>query len=539
MELLPEDADPMDVRYNMIQWIHRATRGWSYGSSVTDPRTGEIIKGHVTLGSERARQDYLILEGLLAPYEDGKPMTKEIERVVYARMRQLAAHEVGHTLGLAHNYAASIKGRSSVMDYPPPTVKLTGPGSPDLSDSYAVGIGEWDKVAIEFGYQDFAPGADEHKLLDGILRRATQKGLLFISDADSRPEGSAYPSSHLWDSGPNAVDELNKLMEVRGRALSRFSANNIREGEPMSRLEDVLVPVYLLHRYQTEATAKVLGGLFYTYAVRGDGQKVTERIPGAEQRRAIDALLRTIRPETLTLPENVIALIPPSAIGYPRTREDFRTRTGLTFDPVSTAESAASLTVGLMLNPERAARLVQYHAEDANLPSLDEVIDRLLSATWKAESVPGLGAQVQRAVDSTVVYHLMILAANERAAAQARSTALAKLLGLREWLVGQTPTDPSLKAFYQFATVQIRRFEMNPKEIGMSKPGRLAAWATDLIMASYREFGPPAAVSKAVECFWTSRPRLEMGLIAFVRTAARMSWSLNPLRACRLKPWAQ
>jgi len=260
------------------------------------------------------------------------------------------------------------------------------------------------------------------------------------------------------------------MMEVRGRALSRFSANNIRPGMPMSSLEDVLVPVYLLHRYQTEAAAKVLGGLFYTYAVRGDGQKVTERIPAAEQRRAIDALLRTIRPETLTLPENVIALIPPSAIGYSRTREDFRNRTGVTFDPIAAAESAASLTVGLMLHPERAARLVQYHSEDSSLPGLEEVIEKLLVATWRAEPALGLGGQVQRAVNGVVLYDLMVLAANDHAPLQVRATALAKLVGLREWLGSQTPADASLRAYQQFAIAQIKRFETNPKEIPLPKP---------------------------------------------------------------------
>src|SRR5579864_1406468 len=390
VELLPEDADPMDVRYNLIQWVHRYTRGWSYGATITDPRTGEIIKGQVTLGSLRGRQDYLIAEGLLGPYEQGRPVSPEMQRIVLARLRQLAAHEVGHTLGLAHNFAASVKQRASVMDYPPPLVTLSVAGAVDLSNAYATGIGDWDKIAIAYGYQDFPAGSDEANQLQAILRRATERGFLFISDSDARPEGGVHPSAHLWDSGVNAVDELNRIMKVRAKVLERFSANNIREGAPMSTLEDVLVPVYFVHRYQTEAASKVLGGLFYTYAVRGDGQKVTERIPGAEQRRALDALLSTIRPDVLTLPENILALIPPRAMGYPRTRENFPHRTGLTFDPVAAAESAANLTAGLILHPERAARLVEYHAEDASLPGLDEVIDRLIGATWKAELAQNL-----------------------------------------------------------------------------------------------------------------------------------------------------
>jgi len=324
VELLPEDADPMDIRYNLIQWVHRATRGWSYGASITDPRTGEIIKGQVTLGSLRVRQDYLIAEGLLAPYEQGKPRNPEMERMALARLRQLSAHEIGHTLGLAHNFAASIHNRASVMDYPPPYVKLSGPGAPDLSDAYATGIGEWDKVAIAYGYQDFPSNTGESKQLDGILRDATNRGLIFISDADSRPEGSAHPQAHLWDSGSNAVDELNRLMQVRARAMSRFGERNIREGAPWATLEDVLVPTYLVHRYQTEAAAKVLGGLFYTYSLRGDGQKATAVVPAADQRHALDALLSTIRDEALALPSALLDLIPPRPVGYPRVFVDNR-----------------------------------------------------------------------------------------------------------------------------------------------------------------------------------------------------------------------
>src|SRR6266566_2769012 len=267
VELLPEGADMMDLRYNVIQWVHRATRGWSYGAGVIDPRTGEIIKGQVTLGSLRVRQDYLIAEALLAPYEKGKPVSPKIEQMALARLRQLAAHEVGHTLGLEHNYSASTVNRSSVMDYPPPYVKLDAGGVPDLSDAYAMGIGEWDKVSIAYGYQDFPPGVDEHAALDKILKDAFARGLRFLTDQDARPAGSSSSLAHLWDSGTNAVDELRRLIEVRVAALKRFGENNIREGAPMATLEDVLVPLYLMHRYQVEAASKVVGGMDYTFAL--------------------------------------------------------------------------------------------------------------------------------------------------------------------------------------------------------------------------------------------------------------------------------
>lgn len=470
VELLPEDADPMDVRYNIIQWIHRSTRGWSYGGAVVDPRTGEIIQGRVSLGSLRVRQDYLIAEGLLAPYQEGKPVSPEMQRMALARVRQLAAHEVGHTLGLAHNYAASMNNRASVMDYPPPYIKLPPTGAPDLSDAYAVGIGAWDKVAIAYGYQDFPPGTDEHKALDGILAKAIGDGLVFLSDADARPEGSASPIAHLWDSGSNAVDELNRMMQVRSRALLRFSANNIREGEPMATLEDVLAPIYLLHRYQTEAAAKVLGGVFYTYALRGDGQKIVETVPGQEQRRALDALLDTIKPDALAIPPSLLALIPPRPLGYPKTREDFRSRTGLTFDPLGAAESAAEITVRLILNPERAARLVEQHAQDASIDGLGDAIDRLIKATWESSPPPGIHGEIQRTVDSVVLYHLMELAANDRAPAQVRAIAYARLDDLRKWVEGRSTTDPAERAHYLFAAAQIHRFQENPKVIPVTKP---------------------------------------------------------------------
>ena len=479
VKLLPEGADPLDIRYNMIQWVHRATRGWSYGNTVTDPRTGEIIKGHVTIGSLRVRQDYLIAEGLLAPYEAGKPVPPEMQEMALARIRQLSVHEVGHSLGLAHSFVASAFENASVMDYPHPLVKINDDGTLDLSDAYPTGVGEWDKVVIEYGYQDFPEGADEAKALNDILSRAIAQGFVLISDQDARPEGGAHPLAHLWDNGPDPVDELARVMEIRERALSHFSQKNIREGLPMATLEEVLVPVYMFHRYQVEAASKVLGGTYYTYAVRGDGQKIIEAVAPREQRNALDALLRTIRPESLALPERILQLIPPRPLGYNRTRETFKVRTGVTFDPLAPAETAADLTVRLILNPERGARLVEYHSKDKGFPGLAEVMDRLMESTWKASVGMGYHAEIQRTVDNVVLYRLMSLAANQGASGQVRAVAFMKLDELKNWLkeqLGKTE-DENQKAHYFFAISQIQQFQKNPKEINTTKPASPPAGA--------------------------------------------------------------
>jgi len=472
VNLMPEDADPMDVRYNMIQWVHRSTRGWSYGNAVTDPRTGEIIKGHVTLGSLRVRQDFLIAEGLLAPYADGKKVPPAMQEMALARLRQLSAHEVGHTLGLSHNYIASTKDRASVMDYPHPLVKLRGNDEPDLSEAYATGIGAWDKIAMAYGYQDFPSGKDEKKELNEILREGIGRGNIFITDQDARPAGSAHPETHLWDNGANAIDELKHVIAVRTAALNRFGEKNIRDGAPLATLEEVLVPMYMYHRYQTEAAVKVLGGLNYTYALRGDGQKATMMIPASEQRRTLEVLLQTLQPDFLALPERVLSLIPPRAYGYSRNRENFEMRTGLTFDPLAAAETAASMTLGLILHPERAARLVEYHSRDNSLPGLSEVVDQLFKVTWKATPASGYHAEIQRVVNNLVLDHLMKLAANEEAATQARATVWLKLEELKNWMMDEIKqtADESTKAHYLFAAAQINRFQSNPKEMHFSAP---------------------------------------------------------------------
>ena len=466
VEMLPDDADPMDVRYNVIEWIHRSTRGWSYGNSLVDPRTGEIIQGHVSLGSLRARQDYLILQGILSPFHKGQPDDPRILQTVLARMRQLAAHEVGHTLGLMHNYIASAQG-GSVMDYPHPWITLAADGSFDLSHAYAPGLGEWDKVTIQYGYSDFASGTDEKSALNGILEKALAQGISFLTDQDARPASSSHPQVHLWDNGKNAVEELNRVLEVRAKALQQFGENAIREGEPMATLEDVLVPVYLFHRYQTEAAIKVIGGQSYAYALRGDGQVPTTAVPDEQQRQALSAVLKTISPTTLALPANLVSLIPPHPAGVDRTRESFNQRTGATFDPVGAAEAAARQTISLLLNPERAARLVSAHGLDPRQLGLSEVIDQLFLATWKAPAAGDSNATIQRAVGDVAVNEVMRLAADEKAAPEVRAMALLKLTELRDWIKTALPgvREEQQRAHLAFAVTQIRKFDVNPGEL--------------------------------------------------------------------------
>jgi hypothetical protein len=412
VKILPDDADPMDVRYNVINWVHRSTRGWSYGASVVDPRTGEIIKGHVTLGSLRVRQDYLIAQGLLAPFKYGMPADNKMLQMALNRLRQLAAHEVGHTIGLQHNYSASVISRSSVMDYPHPTAKLDAKGNIDISDAYDLKIGDWDKIAVTWGYQDFAKGTDEKAALEKILSEAYKKGFQFISDRDARAPGGLHPTAHLWDNGKSPVDELSNVMKVRAAALSHFGENNIRTGVPMAFLEDVLVPVYLYHRYQVEAVTKLVGGMYYTYALRGDGQTVTQSLSKEEQLKALHAVVGTLDPSVLVLPERITRLIPPRPSNYPYTRELFKKRTGLAFDALSPAETAADLPLSFLFNSERMNRMVEYHVQNGGL-GLDEMITILVNATWKAPRKKGMEGLIQLQTEQLLLTYLLAASVNE------------------------------------------------------------------------------------------------------------------------------
>ncbi len=476
VELLPEGVDPMDVRYNVIQWVHRSTRGWSYGFSVVDPRTGEIIKGHVSLGSLRVRQDYLLAEGLLAPYQDGTVPDALLEFAL-ARIRQLSAHEVGHTLGLEHNFAASANGRASVMDYPFPYVTIGRDGTIDVSEAYDVGVGPWDKRAVLYGYQDFPAGSDRAIERETILLQTYASGLDFVSDSHSRADlyavnaGPAHPRGSLWDNGADAIAELERLMQVRAVVLENFSERNIRVGRPMAHIEDVLVPMYLLHRYQLKAAATFIGGQEFRYSVRGDGWVPVSPVPPAKQRRAIDAMLETISPEALRLRPELVALIPPRPPGSPPTQEIFPRQTGYVFDPNAAAVTAAGLTLDILLDPTRAARMINNQALDETQPGFAELIGRLLDATWYSRQAPVEDAGLRRIVNNAVLDRLMALAAKPDAQPQARAIALDQLIELDAWISNQITRAPAdWRAHYRFAADQIRRFLANPAAVPPATP---------------------------------------------------------------------
>ncbi|WP_281990306.1 zinc-dependent metalloprotease [Aquimarina aggregata] len=464
VKMLPPDADPMDLRYNVIQWVHRSTRGWSYGASVVDPRTGEILKGHVSLGSLRIRQDFLIAQALLnQPFKDNNEAYDPMLGMALARIRQLSAHEVGHTIGFAHNFAASTSGRASVMDYPHPTIRLKD-GKIDISDAYDTKIGSWDKVTVAYSYSEFEKNTNEKQELNKILDKAYQSGLRFISDSDARPQGGAHELAHLWDNGKSATQELDNVLKVRETAIRNFSIHNIRTNEPYSVLEDVFVPLYFFHRYQTEAAVKLIGGLNYNYAIKGDDQNIVEIVAANKQKDALKQILQTLTPETLAIPEDKLKLFPPRAFGYHRTRESFKGKTGVGFDAISAAATASDMTLSLLLHPERASRLIQQRALNQNQLGLIEVLDELITLTFKTKTKNNYHKEIQNTIGNNILKHLISLNINKNTYPQVNAISYMKIIEIKEYLNGLSIGDPQMKSYKNYYIKQINDFLEHPDQ---------------------------------------------------------------------------
>jgi hypothetical protein len=459
VDVLPDGADPMDIRYNMINWVHRSTRGWSSGGSVTDPRTGEIIKATVTLGSLRDRQDYMIFEGLLSPYATGSEKPSILYETALKRIRQLSAHEVGHTLGLGHNYYDSDKGWISVMDYPHPLEQLNPDGSIDLSNAYPQKIGDWDKVTINYGYRQFANGGDDKAALAKILDDAWAQDVRYLSNQDT----DANPRADQWSNGVNQADELNRLMKIRRSALSRIGVNTIRTGAPMATIEEPLVPIYMYHRYSVESAASMIGGQDYIYGMRGDGRVPTRWVSAADQNKALDALAATLKPSELTIPKQILDAIPPRPPGWGRHRELFPRTTGDTFDPLSPATVASDVTIGFVLQLDRAARMVAQHAVDPTLPGLEDVIDRLSKATFGAVAANSYENEVRRVAERILVDRVTWLA-TAAPNPQVRAIASLKLSQLSTRLKAAAGGTEADRAQHMLMAADIKRFLERPAE---------------------------------------------------------------------------
>jgi hypothetical protein len=472
VKMLPPDADPMDVRYNLIQWVHRSTRGWSYGGGVTDPRTGEIIKGKVTLGSLRVRQDFLIAQGLFAAYEKGDTPDPRLLEVALARLRQLSAHEVGHTLGLAHNFAASFNDRASVMDYPHPYIALDDNGALNFSKAYDRKIGEWDKRTILYGYQDFPKGTNVAQALDDILKENHRLGLRYLSDQDARPESGASPLAHLWDNGKSATEELRRLVKVRESALKNFGLNSIPNKTPLADLERILVPLYLAHRYQVEAVSKLIGGVNYTYTVKGFETKANEEwkvtpVEDKTQQDALQALLETLDTRFLEIPAPVRAVIPPQPIGYSRDRETFNSDMGLVFDPFAAAESAADNTFRFILNPQRLARLIEQKATDPKRSmSVQYVFGQLQQRAFLNPRETVYREEIAWMVEKLLLKHLIALAADKSDNQQVTALALYELDNLAQGFVQELESEKveDRRAHLVYLLNEISQFRQRPKD---------------------------------------------------------------------------
>jgi hypothetical protein len=480
VELLPDGADPMDARYNVVQWENRNERGWSIGGAVADPRTGEVLKAMARLDSHRARTDYNLYAGLM-----GADAAAADTHFVLARVRQVTSHEIGHTLGLAHNYIASTYERASVMDYPPPRVRLTPNGDIGIAEAYGVGPGAYDVWALRWGYGIF-PAASERDSLQALVTEGLKKGFLFLSDADARPEFASDPRTNLWDDAATADEFLRHQMDVRRVAIQRFGERNIRPGEPIALLQERFVPVYFMHRFAINSLSKTIGGMEYSNAVRGDNLQATKPIDGTRQRAALTALVAALSPANLAIPDTVVTLLAPRPFGYGGSVELFGSRTRPAFDELGAARTLAQMIVDAVLQRDRAARLVQQAVHERDALTLADAVDAL-TASWRSPAAspngsagvaPAKAAALQRVAQRAVADRLLALAADSDASPDAKAIADLEIAQLRRVAEAASRTAVGIPARAHWAAIagefarwQERREAPKPTPALVAPPG--------------------------------------------------------------------
>jgi hypothetical protein len=460
VEALPAGVDPMDARYPVLYWVHRQERGPSVGPAFVDPRTGEIVSTTVRMDSYRSLVDHDIYMGLV-PAADGR-LALDATAFSMARRRQHVAHEIGHTLGLAHNYIASTQNRSSVMDYPYPLVTLGAEGRIDVSQAYRPSGGAHDTLAIRYAYTWFPNAQAEGDGLKRIVREAEQKGLRFVTDAHVDGSGS-IPGASQWVEGADMLSALERTIGVRRVLVERFDRRAAQPGEPLAVLNRRFAHVYLHHRYALAGATKYIGGMDFGYALAGEPTVPTAILPVSEQRRALRLVLSTLQPAELRVPDRVVSLIPPVPPGYDDDLTLIPTPAGTAFDPIALAHSFAQEVVDALLHPQRAARVVSFHARDAANLSLDEVLAALIEATWSAPSAAGgqvseMDASLRRATQRAALDGLLDLAGSAAATAQVRALAAEHVERLRQSLEANAGTSPQDRAHRAAARRDIERY---------------------------------------------------------------------------------
>ncbi|MEJ1962141.1 MAG: zinc-dependent metalloprotease [Gammaproteobacteria bacterium] len=379
VESLPPGVDPLDARYNVVNWASRQNRGWSYGNGVIDPRTGEIIKASIVLDALRARQNITIFEGLVGTAHNDTGDSNDPVRVALVRLSQLAAHEVGHGLGFVHNWRASVQDRASVMDYPGPKVAIIG-GQLDLGDAYATGIGPWDKFTVDWLYGQPTPGVDGDAEAKAKADAIYKAGFLFGTDTDGLAPDTPLPGVNMFTDGQDMPADLEHTRQVRRIALDHFGPQVLHAGEPLADLRRKFVPIWLFHRYSVPATGKLVGGVIYDYALAGQGRPLPTRVPAVQQLAAMDALVATLSERELTVPEPLAMLLSSGTSDrgdVQTTREVFKTAGTVVFDPLVAADVAAQITLDSLLAPSRLTRLHIQHGYDAGQPDVATLLDKL------------------------------------------------------------------------------------------------------------------------------------------------------------------